>query len=267
MTPENKLLIVINPAATHHPAVDRVARLIDSGINGYHPDVVLLFAVDQSNVDSSASNEALYRDENFIGDLVKPLRQRGLDVSIRISWSKDWADSILQSAAAVNASSIMISHPGEDASRSMSDEFWYLMRNSQVPVAIIQSTERTALHKVLVAMDLTDREIEGLNRRIMEVGVEITSAYGAGLHLGCAYGDSSRYPDRGRIVNLTGLPNDHIHLQLGEVDEALAKITKQIEPDLVIIGATRRTGIKAALRGRKISRIFNKIKHDIFVVV
>jgi universal stress protein E len=229
--------------------------------------VVVLFIMDAISTDTSAGNEAIYRDETYISDIVAPLREHGIKVTVRISWSKDWADSILHSANTVNATSIMISFPGGDANKTMGDDFWYLMRNSSVPVAFIQPTEQSALRKVLMAMDLTDPEIKGLNSRIMETGMSLAAAYGAELHLGCAYGDSTKYPDRGRIVNLTGLPNEHIHFEIGEADGGLAVISQKIEPDLLIIGATRRTGIKAALRGKKISRIVSKIKHDIIVVV
>ncbi|GIX31578.1 MAG: hypothetical protein KatS3mg124_2050 [Porticoccaceae bacterium] len=47
----------------------------------------------------------------------------------------------------------------------------------------------------------------------------------------------------------------------------LREISRELEPDIVILGATHRRGIRAALRGAKMSRIFQAVDRDIFIVV
>ncbi len=267
MALEEKLLIVVDPTSDSNPAVDRIVNLSKLGIPGYNPRVTLLFAIDHSSADTSADNPAIYRDDKYLVSLTAPLKAAGLNFSVRISWSREWADSVLFSAQAEGATAIMVSHPGEKTSQTLSDEFWHLIRNASVPVGFIQNSAAPTRKNILVSMDIQDRELDGLNQRIMDAGLSISKLYGAELHLAHAYGSSSSYPDRGRIVALTGLPNENIHLRSGEPDEALADVTRTLKPDMIVIGATRRTGIRAALRGRKISRIFRNIKQDIFVIV
>lgn len=267
MSLERKLLIVVDPSAKTHPAVDRVISLVKADLPDYRPAVTLLLAVDQSTADTSAENMSMYCDDSFLKNLSSRLEAAGVTPDIRISWSRDWADSILHTAEAIGASSIMVPHPGETAGSAVSDEFWHLIRNTPVPVGIIQGATPPQRKNVLVAMDVQDKNLTELNHRILEAGKLVANRYGAQLHLANAYGSSETYPDRGRIVSITGLPNENIHLMAGDPSVILEEISKQLTPDLIMIGATRRTGIKARLRGRKITQILKTLKQDIFIIV
>ena len=267
MSLERKLLIVVDPSAATHPTIDRVVRLEEAEIPNYQPAVTLLFAVDHSTTDTSAENQAVYCDDSFLHSLSSRLEAVGVSPEIRISWSRDWADSILFTAEQTGASSIFVPHPGDTGGKALSDEFWHLIRNSPVPVGIIQGQTPPQRKNVLIAMDFQDKSLTDLNKRILEAGKLVAKRYGAELHLANAYGSSTTYPDRGRLVAETGLPNENIHLMAGDPSAILVEVSKKITPDLIMIGATRRTGIKAALRGRKITQILGALKQDIFIIV
>merc|ERR1711916_341850 len=104
---------------------------------------------------------------------------------------------------------------------------------------------------ILVAMDVRDEELTGLDSRMLESGRELAKMYGSDVHLAHAYQNSMEYPDRGRMVRVTGVPNENIHLAQGSPDEALRIIARELKPDAIVVGAPRRSGIMAALRGRK----------------
>lgn len=269
MALETKLLIVIDPTSDSHPAVDRVVNLLELGTSGYKPEITLLFAVDHSGTDTTASNPNIYRDEKFFMELMERLTQVGITPEIRISWSKDWADSILSTAEQVGATSLMVSRPNKTATIESAIEFWHLIRNTTIPVGIIQQAAKPRCETILASINIQDTsaEREALNTKIVRAGMMVAKTYGAQLHLANAYGTSSSYPDRGKLVSLTGLPNENIHLQAGEPEEAIADITHKLDPDVIIIGATHRRGIRAALRGRKMSRIFQAVNKDIFIIV
>lgn len=267
MALEDKLLIVVNPAASRQPAVERAINIARQGAEDFVPELNLLILVDQSTTDSRADNDAVYRNGQWIKDLYDRFDTLGIQPSIEISWSREWADAILFSASKVGASSIVISHPGKSANRSFSDEFWYLVRNSPIPVCVVQSTRAPAGRPVVVSMDLSDKNITELNKRILTAGQVASKMYGSELHLAHAYQDSMNYPDRAKLVESTGIPNERIHLKAGEPDQALGEVARELDPDLFIVGASRRTGIRAALRGRKLGDILMTIEHDLFVIV
>jgi universal stress protein E len=260
------LLVVVDPTAENFPIIDRVVSIAK-----YFPDnppkVTIMTAVDYSHVDPAATNEAVYRDDEWIKSLAAPLLELDIDLSLRISWSQDWADSIMYSAEKVGATSILLPHPGQEGRQKLSDEFWYLVRNAQLPIALFQSTRTPEKKPIVVAMDVRDEKISDLNKRILDFGKLAGSEYGSSVHLVHVYQDSMQYPDRARIVEKTGLPNENIHFKMGDIGEKLAEVVGEIGAGMVVIGATRRSGIRAALRGRKINNIMQTIDHDLVVIV
>lgn len=265
MSLEEKLLIVVDPTADNHPAIARAIELVHVLPPDHKQAATVLFIVDQSALDDNDKGTG-YRDDQFLHNLVEPLRVAGIDTTLHLSWSKNWALSIIASADSAGATTIMVPHPGDKVSRHLSDELWYLLRNAPVPVAVIPSTAKPSKKAVLIAMDVQDKALEGLNKRILDAGTLAAQMHGAELHLANAYGSSSSYPDRARLAAITGLSNENIHIRSGDPDQALGEIAQEVEPVLIVIGATRRTGIKAALRGQKITKILKNAGRDVFVV-
>ncbi|MCK9469379.1 MAG: universal stress protein [Porticoccaceae bacterium] len=265
MQEENKVLIVVNPAADRQPAVERMATGAHDGQES--SEVYLLLAADPSMTDTRANNEAVYRNDAWLAELQKLFEGSGIKVHTRISWSREWADSILYSAQHVGASYIMLSHPGVGNSGAFSDEFWYMLRHSPLPLTIVQSARPPQKRPVMVALDLQDKGLVDLNQRVFSAAKKAAEARGSELHLVNAYQDSMNYPDRGRLVNLTGLPNDQVHLRAGEVFKALVDVGQELDPDLVVVGTTRRTGFRAAMRGRKLGNILSSLEYDLLLVV
>ncbi len=266
MTQENKALIIVNPTAERQPAVERAASGAFQGRASGVSEVCLLLAADPSITDMRADNESAYRDDVWLNGLMKQLQDGGMKASARISWCKEWADSVLYSAEHLGADAIFLSHPGTGNLRAFSDEFWYLLRHASLPLNIVQSARAPNRRPVMVAVDLQDKGLSELNKRVFSAASKAADLRGSELHLVNAYQDSLKYPDRGRLVELTGLPNDRIHLRSGEVFTALAEVARDLDPDLVVVGSTRRTGIRAAMRGRKLGGILTTIEHDLLIV-
>lgn len=267
MNLERKPLIVVDPSSGNQPTIERVVEMAGTSVAAYPQGVTVLLAVDQSTTDASAGNEAVYCDGDYLREIAERLRDAGVEPDVRISWSKDWGDSILFTAQTIGATAILLPHPGDEPGKEFSDEFWHLIRNSPVPVGIIRGSSASTRKVILLAMDLQDKSLADLNHRLLEAGKLAASHYNAELHLANAYGTSDDYPDRAKIIAETGIPNDNIHLVAGDADTDLGAVSRQLNPDLVMIGASRRTGIRAALRGRKITQILKSLKHDIFVIV
>jgi universal stress protein E len=266
MALEDNLLIVIDPTADHHPARDRVVELIQLG-NAHTPGkITLLLTVDGSNTELSADNPKAFRDTSYVQKVSQPLIDAGVTPDVILSWSKDWADSILLASQQTGATSILISHPRGENQR-LSDEFWYLIRNSSALVDIIKTSTRTRSGKVLITMDVQDDDLSDLNKRIFQAASSSAKNFNAELHMVNAYKDSSHYPNRGRILNLTGIDNDKLHITAGDPEQVVINTVKELDPDMIVMGATRRRGIKATLRGRKLSKIIQGIDNDIIIVV
>ena len=267
MTHTLRMLIVCDPTENAQPTLDRAVSMLETKLENVTAEVTILLAVDFSRNSANADNDQMYCDGESVRQMAEPLRQLGVTVNLRISWSNQWADSVLYNANAIDATSILVSAPSEKSGSSFTDEFWLLIRNSPVPVALIQGNRPPPHKNIIAALYLADKELEGLNSRVMQYGIKISDYFNIPLHLVSAYANSDEYPDRGRLVKLTGLPNENIHLRTGDIDDALSEVTPELDTDLLIVGAARRTGIRAALRGRKLSGILHKLDYDILFVV
>jgi len=258
------ILVVIDPTADQHAAhlslIDLTCRKqLDS-------DFTLLLCIDPKGVNTNAENESVFVDASLIAKLEAPYKELGSGVQTLISWSHEWPESILNTAEKMDADFVAVSHPGKDKPE-LADDYWKLIRSTTKPLIIVNPMRPKTKPVVLVAVDLQDDTISDRNTRVLEAAKGSSNLWDAELHLVNAYSDSSHYPDRGRLVSLTGLANENIHIEQGEPDKVLGKLTEELNPMLVVLGATRRnTGIKAALRGAKVARIFNNIEHDLIIV-
>lgn len=255
-------LVVVNPAAEQHPPIDRAGILLKTDFD-LMTDVTVLVTMDTSD----PSADTVYRSARWLHDITAPLREAGLDPDVQVSWSNTWADAILYWADRIGANNIAIPNPGDDANHRFSDEFWYLVRNSPVPISVIQAARQPEGRPIIVSMDVLAEENRELNARILAAGKVMASAFGSELHLVNAYRDSLNYPDRAQLTQKTGIANDRIHLHPGGIDEVLGGVVRELDPAMVIIGATRRQGFRAALRGKKIGEILARIDHDLLIVV
>lgn len=261
---QTNILIVIDPTAEEHPAHSSIVELQKRKPRDSH--LTLLFTIDPDGVDTSSKNANVCIDAELVSRLEAPFKEINLPVTTKISWCHEWTAGILQTAEQANATFIAVSHPGKEKTH-LADNYWKLIRTTQTPLLVINRHRSQKSDVVVMSMDLQDNQLVERNKRIFEAAERTASLWDAELHLVNAYSDSVHYPDRSRIVNLTGLPNENIHLVQGEPNDALTKITEELNPALVVFGATRRsTGIRAALRGVKVARVFNQIEHDIMIV-
>lgn len=267
MSFKKSILVAVDPTRDSQPALDLTANVVALNAGKIKPEVHLLVGIDPGARDTSAINDNVYRERSYFENLIIKLQSVGVDTKVKVSWSKDWADSLIYTAQQVEADMIMVSNPGASSTRDFSDEFWYLLRNAPVPVGLITNPEATSIKNVLVAMDVRDESISELNGRMLQIGRSLADLYGGEMHLAHAYANSMEYPDRGRMVKALNIPNENIHLAQGDVEDALRTIVQEVQPGAVVLGATRRTGIRAALRGRKLAEIFRKVDHNIYMVV
>ena len=125
-----RVLVVVDPTKDNHPALDRA--VITSRIRKTRPYFHVFMGVDGESIDTSATNPALYRDADWILNLLKPLREEGLNYSSQASWSTQWQQSILEAAKQIEADLIVIPDYSINARAGfLSDSNWALLRKSQ----------------------------------------------------------------------------------------------------------------------------------------
>ena len=162
MQTEQHVIVVVDPSLPVQAPVERLAVLADK--TKFRPRVSFLVVTDLEAVDGLANH---YPAERF-NQLSEQMDSIGLASQIYYSWTAAWADSILMLVEELNGTYIMLSHPGSGTTKSMSDNFWRLVRGSRVPIGIFQNTNDLNFNVILgfISFQETDEDRTGLNRRI-----------------------------------------------------------------------------------------------------
>lgn len=270
MSNVEKLFAVVDPSAKRHPALERAICV--SKISNAETEIKVFVIVDADSVDTRSTNDTMFRDLDWFSQSIKqPLEDAGITYNIEVSWSDEWKKAILSSAKHFDAGRIYLPvHERISASRfTFSESKWDLLKTATCPVVLVQPAATENRKVILAAVNvqaLSDEQRE-LNRRIISCGNKFASLYGAEFHVVNAYLDSMNYPDRGKLVNETGLSSNNIHVESGYTDEVVAKASVKVNADLVVMGTLGQNGLTGSRRrGNTAERVIAALTQDIMVI-
>lgn len=268
-TLQQKLFVVVDPNDEQHVALERTvitAKLLD-----IKPYVYVFVAVDGDAVDTRASNDKLFRDQRWFDATIKqPLEEAGIEYLIEVSWSSEWQNSIIQSAKRFNADLIYLPvHAKVNYTRfTFTESKWELLKGAPCPVVLIRPSAKPERKVILAAVNFqAKRDVQReLNKIILEQARHYAELYGAEFHVVNGYLDSMNYPDRGRLVRETGLPQNHIHVANGYTSEVVSETAEKINADLVIMGTLGQNGMRTSRRGNTAERLIAALDDDVMVI-
>ena len=267
---QERVFGVVDPTASTHIALQRA--IITAKFRTPAPTLNIFVAVDSESIDTRATNDALFRNNQWFEDEIHaPLKKQGLDYQIEISWSSEWQRSILKAANRFGADMILL--PIQKKKKhtlrlTFSESKWKVLKKATCPVLLVRPDAAEQRKTILAAVNfqaIGDQQ-KLLNANILARGEWLAENYGAELHVVNAYKDSLNYPDRGKLAKETGLPSKNIHVVPGYTDEAVAKTAKDINADLVVMGTLGQTGQTATRRGNTAERVISNLDVDVVVV-
>lgn len=264
----SEIVVVVDPAQDRPIALERVIRTSEFIRDRTHMDPVVhvLLAVDMDNTDTSCDNPRIIRDADwFSREVADRLVASKLKYTLQMSWCTDWYRAIRKVASEYQVGGIMLPISGKPRSgRLFSEPIWHLLRTASSPVTIVQPNRPAHRKTVLAAVNFQSHqeEYQRLNTRIVEVASWIAANYGAQFHLVNAYEDSLHYPDRSQLAR-TGIDPANIHVYAGNADDVIAKVAKEIDSDLLVIGTRSRP---SRWRGATAERIIGRVDCDITTV-
>lgn len=273
MSSQEKLFVVVDPTNDKHIALERA--LLTAEIRNPRPLVHVFVAVDPESVDTRAINADVFRDETWFKEHIRtPLVNAGLDYQLEVSWSSEWQKSIMQSAKRWGADAIFL--PANDENKKdfrrffFTDSKWELLKNADCPVVLIRPGAKKQRKVILAAVNfqaVRDGQ-KALNQKIIDEAKRFAEGYGAELHLANGYMDSMHYPDRGKLVNETGVAKERIHVEPGYTDEVVSAIAEKIDADLVVMGTLGQNGMLgiSTRRGNTAERLIAALDDDVMVI-
>ncbi len=90
--------------------------------------------------------------------------------------------------------------------------------------------------------------------------------YGADFYVINAYKDSMHFTDRQKIMKLSGLPTDRVHVEEGDPASVISRYAKEIDAGTVLIGTMARQGAAALMRGNTSEKLLSKLDLDVIAL-
>ena len=269
MSKPTKLFVVVDPNDETHIALERA--IITSALHSTKPHVHAFVAVDGDAVDTRSSNDRLFRDLTWFEQNIKsPLANAGISYTLEVSWSGEWQKSIVESAKRLGADLIYLPvHAKTNPSRfSFTESKWELLKTASCPVVLIRPGANAQRKVILAAVNFqAQRDVQiALNKKIIEQAKHFANVYGAELHVINGYLDSMSYPDRGKLVNQTGIANDKIHVENGYTSEVVSALAEKINADLIVMGTLGQNGMTKTRRGNTAERLIAAVDTDVMVI-
>lgn len=269
MSKPQKLFVVVDPNDTHHIALERA--IITSALRDPKPIIHAFVAVDPNAVDTRTVNENLFRDLSWFEQAIKnPLASAGIQFNLEVSWSSEWQKSIMESAKRFDADLIYLPVHANMASTRFffTESKWELLKSAYCPVVLIRPGAKAQRKVILAAVNFqAERDVQiELNKKIISQAKLYADVYDADLHVINGYMDSMTYPDRAKIINETGLPNDKIHVENGYTSDVVSALADKINADLIIMGTLGQNGMTKTRRGNTAERLIAAVDTDVMVI-
>jgi len=259
-----KVLVIIDATHERHLALERA--VITSEIKDPDSHVHLFISIDTEKTDLGADNESLYRDDAWLKSITDKLESVGAQASFELCWSNEWQKAVLKSAQHFQPDHIFMPDPQDGKKSLFSNQQWALLRTSVAPVTIVRSDAIKPRKKILAAVNIQKHdqpEYARLNEKILTEGQSIANHYDADFFVINAYKDNTEFPDRQKIMKISNLPTDRVHVEEGDPASIISKYAKQIEADTVLIGTLARHGASALMKGNTSEKVLNKLDLDV----
>lgn len=262
-----KFLVVVDSAHSEHLALNRLVNF--AGFQR-HSDMCVHVFVGFEGEDLSETDQPMdvIRGRDWLDELLLPLENTGIKCTAELFWTRDWEKSIIDVARRTQADMIVISKASATDKTSITDSIWSLLRNSEIPVLTIELGAPARRENILVAVNMqtTDDVHDTLNRKVLLHGQMLTEFYDAKLHVVNAYYDSEDYPDRDKVKRIIEIDRQDIHVDMGKPEEIIAKLTNQVQADLVIMGTMSRRGLRATLRKNTSEKVIKNLTVDVLTM-
>jgi universal stress protein E len=295
------ILVIVDPTATEHPAVEKAALLAEK-----FRARLELYACETK--ESRAARYATHLQQGGSADFVahiravieavaQPLRQRGLDVTTEAAFGDPLYAKLLERTKTTCADLVVKdTHHHSILRRTLiTNTDWHLIRGCPVPLLLTKPKKWAAAPVVAAAVDpghVNDKPVV-LDNRILDWAREFRDRLEGSLHVVHAYlpavlvaeaasgmpammstltpklleEEQQRALERvAELVSPYGVAPENITVEMGVASEVLPRFAERIGADILAMGAISRSGLQRILIGSTAERVLEYVPCDILVI-
>lgn len=267
----NKIFAVIDPSTQNQRALIRAAKIAKIANAKIHAYLCIHSHMDTDDIDILKETE-IARQQLWLDKLIEPLRADGVDIETQIDWNENWR-SILGTAAK-NANCELIvksSRPHSTAERLfMSTSDMALFKTADCPVLLVKTEDFKEERNVLMAVDgkRDDEKYKKIFDSVVEFGKASSASYeDSELHVVHAYSNQDEYVHVTDLENRTRLETDRVHIVGDNPEQAIARVAKEIDAQMIIIGLSTKSTLVNRVFGSTAEWLLNNLDNDILVVI
>jgi universal stress protein E len=299
---QTRVLAVVDPTASSHPAVDRAAWLarhtparVELFISDYAAEVAARGS--QGAGAAEARDAVIERHRKRLEQLAAPLRAEGLAIDVHARWDQPLHDSIVRRAEEIGADLVIKdTHYHSVLNRSLfSNTDWTLIRNCAATLWLVKPRPPGQRPCFVAAVDpLHERDKPAdLDRRILSTAQSLCAALQGEVHVFHAFDvtpaiamsteamsmpialpinellDAMRADHTAAVEQLCkkhGVPAERMHVLQGGTRQQLIALTEQLRADAVVMGAISRSGLKGLFLGNTAEDVLDRLHCDLVIV-
>jgi universal stress protein E len=301
MNPINSILVIVDPTAERHTAVDKgalLAQKLGARLELYVCDTKasrdVRFAAHAAR---RGGQPFVINLKAFLDDLAKPIREQGLDVTIDVECADPLHTALVNRAKRTTADLIIKeTHHHTLAQRTfLTNTDWELIRASPVPLLLTKPNTWASSPKVCAAVDpghANDKPAL-LDNRIVDYAAMVAKRLGGELHLLHVYlpvaivaaaaagspplaitvsaEDLAREAEQKRelvrdLVAEYRVPQGNVHIEVGGPAAVLPRAASDIRADIVVMGAISRSGLQRVFIGSTAEDVLEQLPCDALIV-
>ncbi|MFQ5634300.1 MAG: universal stress protein [Gammaproteobacteria bacterium] len=287
MTKTDTMLIVVDPTAENHPAIERgmiLARRCgfraELFICGYRPQLFGAQIAEPGGRDAT-KHDYLNEQRRILESLAEPFAADGIDVTVKTAWDHPLYEGIIREALRSDPRLVVTdTHYQSRLRRTLfTNTDWHLIRSCPAPLWLARSGPAFDAPVMLASVDPMHEHDKpaALDTRLLAEAFEFAGALGGTVHAFHAY-NPFRVPDdpkhiesahEAAVQNLADsfqIPDERVHIYAGSAIDLLPQLATEISADLVVMGAVSRSRLEYAIVGSTAENVLDQLPCDALIV-
>lgn len=297
----NNILVIVDPTANDHPAVEKAAMLAQR----FGARIELYVCENKAVRETRLAAHARERSDQpfamsvhaLLDPLARPLRERGLDVTVETECGDPLHVALAERTKRTSADLVVKdTHHHSLLKRTlMTNTDWNLIRSCPTPLLLTKEKPWGVRPRVLAAVDPghANDKPAALDHRILEHAsafakalegqLDVVHAYVPLAVIAAATGgappmaasvspqelaaeEAERRKQVQELVAPYGVQPNRLHLELGGPADLLPRVAQKIDADIVAMGAISRSGLKRVFLGATAEDVLEHLPCDALVI-
>ncbi|HKQ12706.1 MAG TPA: universal stress protein [Steroidobacteraceae bacterium] len=302
MNPIRNILVIVDPTAEQHPAVEKgalLAQQLDARLELYVCDTKAAREVRiAAHTRSHAAQEPFVIDlKSMIEELARPLRERGLDVTTEVECGDPLHVALIDRAKRTTADLIVKdTHHHSFAQRTfITNTDWHLIRACPVSLLLTKPFRWASVPRIFAAVDpghANDKPAV-LDNRIMDCASLLAKRLRGELHLLHVYlpasiiaaaasggppapiipseqelakEEAQRRELLRDLITEYRVSDENVHLKVGGPAQVLPHMAGALRADIMTMGAISRSGLKRVFIGSTAEDVLEHLPCDALII-